>query len=98
MSERHLDPVWRALHLRNACGETLSEEERAAYEAGLREIQQGESFPGTIEALRALRTELGRLRAEHAELAAKREALDRQIAALEARLSKRAKELLGVEE
>jgi hypothetical protein len=95
MSETRIDPAWRALHLRKACGEALSDEERAAYEAGLREIQQTEGFPGDIEMLRQLRAEIARLKAEHAELQAREAELDRQMAALEARLSPEVRALLG---
>jgi septal ring factor EnvC (AmiA/AmiB activator) len=98
MNEPRLDPAWSALHLRKARGESLTDEERAVYEAGLRELEAGESYPGDLEELRRLRAELQRLRAEHAELEAQRAAFDQEIARLEANLSRRAKELLGVED
>jgi chromosome segregation ATPase len=90
-------PEWWSLHLRKARGESLSEEEQAAYEAGLRILEQGESYPGAVAELRRLRAEVTRLEAECAELEAQRGALDEQIAALEARLSLGARRLLGVE-
>jgi hypothetical protein len=78
-------------------GESLTDQERAAYEAGLREIEAGESYAGDLEELRRLRAEVARLKAECAELEAQSLALDRQIAALEAKLSPRVRELLGAE-
>lgn len=98
MNEPQLDPVWSALHLRKVRGESLTDEERAAYEAGLRKLEAGESFPGDIEELRNLRAELQRLQAEHTELEAQRVAFDQEIARLEAKLSRRAKDLLGIKD
>lgn len=97
MSERRADPDWWALHLRKARGETLTDEERAAYEKGLRELQRGGMFPGDIETLRQLRAEMTRLKAECAELKALEAELDRQIAELEAKLSPDIRALLGTE-
>jgi hypothetical protein len=98
MSERHADPVWRALHLRHASGDSLTDEERALYESGLRELEQGESFPGDLEELRRLRAELRRLKAENTELEAKSRALDQEIATLEAKLDPRIRALLDIKE
>ncbi len=97
MNEPRLDPAWSALHLRKARGESLTDEERAVYEAGLRELEAGESYPRDLEELRRLRAELTRLKVENAELEARSAALDRQIAALEANLDPRVRELLGDE-
>jgi chromosome segregation ATPase len=91
------DPAWWSLHLRKARGETLTDEERAAYAAGLRPIEEAETFPGAVEELRRLRSEVTRLEAECADLEARRDTLDEQIAALEARLTPGARRLLGVE-
>lgn len=76
---------WWALHLRVAKNETLSQEEQAAYEAGL--SRWGETSPmtdvPTVSYLRALRASITRAATHQAELAARSRRLDREIARLE---------------
>jgi hypothetical protein len=94
MSELRPNPAWSALRLRALHGECLTEEEQAVYEAGLRELQRGEKFPGDIETLLRLRAEIVRLKIENVALKAREAELDRQIAELEARLSPEVRALL----
>jgi hypothetical protein len=87
---------WWPLHLRVARGESLSEPERQAYEAGLHELQGEESAAPTVEALRGARSTVRALEAEHAELQTQQRALDIQIRRIERALSQPTRELLGV--
>ena len=72
--EESLYQQWWPLHLRVARGETLAGEEQARYELGLRQMEQDETTP-VLTALRQTRATLDRLRAEHAELAAREQQL-----------------------
>ncbi len=87
---------WRGLHLRVACGETLSGDEEAFYQAGLKELEQGEPIgAASMVRLKELRQTIAALEAERAELLARGRQVDSRIAVLEAALKQRAKELLG---
>jgi hypothetical protein len=77
--------TWWALHLRAVRGETLNAEEQAAYQAGLRQLHEEESIPGDISALREARAKVATLEIEHAQLQARHEELEAEIAALEPR-------------
>ena len=88
--------TWWALHLRAVRGETLNAEERDAYEAGLRQLHEEESIMGDIAALRESRAKVAALKTENAQLHARREELEAEIAALEAALSERTRQALGV--
>ena len=87
---------WRGLHLRVACGETLSSEEEQSYRAGLRELEQGDPI-GTASAarLQQLRQTVATLESERAELIERGRQLDLRIGTLEKALRERSKELLG---
>ena len=76
---------WWQLHVRVARSETLSPEEHARYEAGVKELDAGEKYPSTLEALRAMRARLAGLRGEEERLHTEQRALDERVAELEAR-------------
>lgn len=81
-----VSPEWSALHLRVARGETLNEEERAAYEAVLTQLDEEEErilSAGFLAKVRQTRNELATLEAERIRLTQEREALEAQIAAIE---------------
>ena len=87
---------WRGLHLRVACGETLSSEEEQSYRAGLRELEQGDPMGAASAArLQQLRQAIVALESDRAELIERGRQLDLRIGTLEAALRERAKELLG---
>ena len=89
--------TWWRLHLRSTRGETLEPEEQATYERGLGELHETEHIAGDTASLRDRRVEVARLRADNAELSARRQQLDQEIAALEEVLSLGTKQALGVE-
>jgi hypothetical protein len=80
--------LW-TLHLRAARCQDLSAEERALYQGGLKQIQQGKIGANSGAGLRELRAAIAALQAEHAHLFTRSEELDAEIAALEARLDER---------
>ena len=82
--------TWWALHLRTTRGEHLNAEEQATYEAGLRQLQQEETSDQDIVTLQQTRTTVAALEAEQA----RHEQLNTEIAALEAALSERTRQLL----
>ena len=87
---------WWALHLRAACGESLTREEQASYQAGLSQLHQEEAIPGDTNALWDARELVLALEAEQSELLTRRCRLDDEIRALEALLSEPTRDLLGV--
>ena len=89
---------WWAMHLRTARREDLSAEEKAFYEAGLKQLQQEDVIADGGAGLRDLRATTAALQAEHGRLHAQCEKLDAEIVALEAKLDNRARKLLRVEE
>jgi hypothetical protein len=94
----HTYQRWWALHLRTARRENLTAEEKAFYEAGLKQLHQEEVRANRGAGLRELRAATAALQAEHAQLHAQCEKLDAEIMALEATLDERARQLLGIEE
>ncbi|MBO0860489.1 MAG: hypothetical protein J2P21_18820 [Chloracidobacterium sp.] len=72
--------VWWQLHRRVAVGEQLADYEQYVYESGLAELEAEE-----MAALRPADNEWQALRAQWGELAARRQKLTRQEAALRAR-------------
>ena len=86
--------TWWALHLRATRGEHLNSEEQVMYEVGLRQLQQEETSDQDILALQQTRTTVAALEAEQASLYARHEQLNAEIAALEAALSERTRQLL----
>ena len=87
---------WSALHIRAARGETLSPEERAVYEAGLKQLEEGESYPGVLTLLKQARAQTAALEAEQAELRVRHDARKARIAVLEAALDERTRQALGL--
>lgn len=94
----HTYQRWWVLHLRAARSENLTAEERALYEAGLKQLQQEEVREGHRAGIRNLRDTVAALQSEHAQLDARRQKLDAEIMALEATLDERTRQLLGVED
>lgn len=90
--------TWWPLHLRVARGEKLTAEERATYNAGLKQLHQEEVIPGDLTALRQAKVQVAALEAGNARLQAQRQALDAEIAALEARLDDRTRQLLNAKD
>jgi predicted RNase H-like nuclease (RuvC/YqgF family) len=90
--------TWWALHLRTARGEHLNSEEQTTYEAGLRQLQQEETSNQDIVLLQQTRTTVAALEAEQAHLQARHEQLNAEIAALEAALSERTRQLLSTQD
>ena len=89
--------TWWALHIRATRGEHLNSEEQAAYEAGLRQLQQEETGDQDILTWQQTRTAIAASEAEQARLHARHEQLHAEIAALEAALSERTRQLPGTQ-
>ena len=87
---------WQELHRRVVTGETLSTIEQATYEAGCRELDDEERLDGNLERLRELRAKIAEAEAEQQRLREREAELDARIAALEARLDKRTRQLIGI--
>ena len=87
---------WQGLHQRVVMGETLSAAERAVYEAGCEELDASERLDGNLERLRELRAQIVAAEAEQQRLREHEAELDARIAALEARLDTRTRQLLGI--
>jgi len=87
---------WQGLHQRVVMGETLSPAEQAVYEAGCEELDAEEWLDGNLERLRELRAQITAAEAEQQRLRAHGAELDARIAALEARLDTRTRQLLGI--
>jgi hypothetical protein len=90
--------TWWKLHERAVRGETLNHDERAAYEAGLRELHEDEVLSGDLALLREAREAVMQLDAKCDALQAQRRKLKDEAARLESVLSKEARKLLGIEE
>ena len=88
---------WQALHKRHVLGETLTDEERARYQAGCDELDSTEKIDGDIPRLLALRARLQEAREISRKQQERAAAADAEIAALEAQLDPRSRELLGIE-
>jgi cell division protein FtsB len=87
---------WWALHLRVARGESLNSQEQATYDVGLRQMHQEERYNQDITTLRQARATVAALEAEQARWCAPREQLEAEIVTLEAALSERTRQLLGL--
>jgi hypothetical protein len=87
---------WRGLHLRVACGETLSSEEEQSYRVGLRELEQEDPIGiASAARLQQLRQAVAALESDRAKLIERGRQLDLRIDTLEKALRERSKELLG---
>ena len=87
---------WQVLHRRVIMGEALSGAEQAAYEAGCQELDAEERLDGGLQRLRELRAQITAAETEQQRLRAQEAELDARIAALEARLDTRTRQLLGI--
>ena len=77
---------WWSLHLRVARREQLSLDERAHYEAGLRQLHQAEILDGDLGALLQAKASLAAAEAQRAQLQERERVLAEEIATLEAAL------------
>lgn len=87
---------WQRLHRRTASGEILNAAEQAVYEAGCQELDATENLDGDLVRLQQLRANIMDAEAEQQQLQTQEHALDKRIAALEARLDERTRQLLGI--
>ena len=90
--------TWWALHIRAACGEHLTADEHAIYDAGLRQLHQEEYLTADVTTLQQLRATVAARAMEQGQWQEQRARLDAEIATLEAALSAQARQLLGVQE
>ncbi len=88
--------AWWPLHLRAAKGETLSAEEQAAYLEGKRRLNEEETLDVSLVRLRQTREEIKALEAGRERLQERRRELRERVTLLEAALSEKAKQALGV--
>jgi chromosome segregation ATPase len=94
--QQSADKNWSALHRRRACGETLSAQEQADYDAICRQMDAQEHLDGNLARLRELRLQIAQAKAEQQQLQTQEDALDARISDLEARLDARTRQLLGI--
>ena len=87
---------WQALHRQAVTGEPLNETERAEYEDACREMDAEEVLDGDLPRLRELRRKIVEADAEKQRMEIREAELDAKIAALEARLDARTRQLLGI--
>ena len=87
---------WRQLHLRVVCGEILSPAEETAYEEGERQLDTEEHLVPGVKELRVLKAKITAMEKENARLLVRKSQLDSEIAALEANLNPRTRQLLEV--
>jgi cell division protein FtsB len=87
---------WQFLHQRASLGECLNAAEQAEYEAGCRELDAEEILDGSLARLRELRAAIAKAETEQQGLRERESELDARIAALEARLDERTRQLLGI--
>jgi predicted nucleic acid-binding Zn-ribbon protein len=90
--------IWSHLHFKSAQGESLTPEERIAYEVGRRELEAEETLPGSVLELQQARQRTQELQSEYERLQAEFVQLSEKIAEEEARLSAPTRQLLGVGE
>ena len=87
---------WQALHRQAVTGEPLNEAEQTEYEASCREMDEEENLDGDVPRLRELRRKIVEADAEKQRMEIRLAELDAKIAALEARLDSRTRQLLGI--
>jgi chromosome segregation ATPase len=87
---------WQELHRRMVLGKTLNASEQEAYEAGCRELDAAEELDGSLDQIRKLREQIFSADAAQQRLREQEAELDARIAALEARLDTRTRQLLGI--
>lgn len=86
---------WWPLHRRAACGEALTPQERVAYEAGLRELDETEVLHEDFALAEIAKKQISALLDEKADLKTRHETLTAQIDALEAALKEKNNMLVG---
>jgi cell division protein FtsB len=74
----------------------LSPEDQAAYDTGCGELDAEEHLDGNLARLRQLRAAIAEAETEQQSLRDREAELDARIAALEARLDERTRQLLGI--
>lgn len=94
--DKALGQGWWDLHLRVVRGESLSAEEQEVYQSGLTQHHSDEKLDGELKRISQVRARVMALDREHAALQADHARLDEEIAALEAALGEREREMLGV--
>jgi len=87
---------WQTLHRQAVTGEPLTEAEQTEYEEACREMDAEEILDGDLPRLRELRKEIADADAEKRRMEIREAELDAKIAALEARLDSRTRQLLGI--
>lgn len=87
---------WQTLHRQAVTGEPLTEAEQTEYEEACREMDAEEILDGDLPRLRELRKEIADADAEKRRMEIWEAELDAKIAALEARLDSRTRQLLGI--
>jgi hypothetical protein len=87
---------WWPLHLRFAKGESLSPEEQRAYTEGKRRFREEEALEDSLVRMRKTREEIKALEKERKLLQKRRRQLQNRVTALEAALSEKTKQALGV--
>jgi len=97
MDQREYDRWW-PLHMKASRGEQLPDADRQFYAEGLRKLHVAENSPDDLAAAESARRAIAELKRQRELLRARREALESQIAATEAALSERTRELLGTKE
>ena len=88
--------AWWPLHLRVAKGEKLTDQELALYAEGKRRLHEEDVLDGSVALLRKTREDVRRLELERQRLQKRRRQLRAKVSALEAALSEKAKQALGV--
>jgi cell division protein FtsB len=91
-----LDEKWQSLHRRVALGESLTSEERAAYDSGCQVLDSGEHLDGDLERIRQLKASIAEDEEYRRQLRQRETELEERIAALEARLDEKTRHLLGI--
>jgi len=89
---------WWPLHIKSARQEPLTAEEQAFYETGRKELESEEVIHTDFEELRRIRDAVKASETELEELREQSKQLKARIAALEASLPRRTKELLGIQD
>lgn len=89
---------WWPLHLSVARGEPLSESDQQLYICGLSELQQSEEPQIDFGLLETARRVIADLERQGVSLRARRDALESEIAATEAALNQRSRQVLGAKE
>lgn len=88
--------AWWNLHVRVSKGESLTGNERTAYDEGLRLLRENDVEPSNLSFLRQTRAEIHRLEEERNRLQERRRELKEHADRLESALTATARQMLGV--